>query len=41
MGWGRYAPVQVGRFVIRRDGIMKDERGDWIYQFPPEMPIAP
>jgi hypothetical protein len=33
MGFGRYAPVQVGQYTIRRDGIVKSDKGDWTYQF--------
>jgi hypothetical protein len=33
MGFGRYAPVQVGQYTIRRDGITRKENGDWFYRF--------
>jgi hypothetical protein len=32
-GFGRYALVEVGAFTLRRDSIVKNEKGDWIYQF--------
>jgi hypothetical protein len=32
-GFGRYALVEVGSFTIRRDAIVKNEKGDWSYQF--------
>lgn len=33
LGFGRYAPVQVGQYTIRRDGIFRGQNGDWVYQF--------
>lgn len=32
-GWGKMAPVVVGGFTIRRDGIVKNDQGDWTYTF--------
>jgi hypothetical protein len=32
-GFGRYALVDVGGYTIRRDGITKNDKGDWTYTF--------